>query len=249
MPQQPATWGGTDAQGNPLRWNQRGLTWNGLIPDNQTTPKRMPQLRVQLGFSNMTDEALEDLAGEVLAGLYGNPVYPDPPVTQAALQTALSDFTNAIIAQAQGGPAATAAKNNKRDILIDLLRLLAAFVQQKHGNDLEKLLSSGFDAVSQNNASVPLPAPAIKDILNGNTGQLILRVTAIRNARAYEVRHALLDGAGTPGPWSASSIFTNSRSMPVNGLTPGAKYTFEVRAIGGSTGHSDWSDSVSHRSL
>jgi hypothetical protein len=197
----------------------------------------------------MTDEALEDIAGQVIAHLYGNPAYPTPPATQADLQTALTNFTDAINAQPQGGTMATADKNNKRDVLIDLLRQLAAYVQQNHGNDLAKLLSSGFDAVSQNKTSVPLEKPTIKDILNGNSGQLILRVSAIRNARAYEVRHAMIDGAGTPGPWLASSIFTNSRSMPINNLTPGAKYVFEVRAIGGSTGASDRSDAVSHRSL
>ncbi len=53
----------------------------------------------------------------------------------------------------------------------------------------------------------------------------------------------------------ASSAFaqvyqwTNFRSMPVNGLTHGANYSFRVRAIGGSTGSSDWSDAVQHMSL
>ncbi len=37
--------------------------------------------------------------------------------------------------------------------------------------------------------------------------------------------------------------------MPVSGLTPGGMYLFQVRAVGGSTGYSDWSDPVSHMSL
>lgn len=37
--------------------------------------------------------------------------------------------------------------------------------------------------------------------------------------------------------------------MPLNGLTPGTQYQVQVRAIGGSTGYSDWSDSVSHMSM
>ena len=52
-----------------------------------------------------------------------------------------------------------------------------------------------------------------------------------------------------PGPWQSGGLFTNSRSMPLNGLTPGTNYTVQVRAIGGSTGYSDWSDPVSHMSL
>jgi len=32
-------------------------------------------------------------------------------------------------------------------------------------------------------------------------------------------------------------------------LTPGTTYNVQVRAIGGSTGYSDWSDPSSHMSL
>jgi hypothetical protein len=91
--------------------------------------------------------------------------------------------------------------------------------------------------------------PAIRDILNGNSGQFILRVSAIPNARAYEVRHAAIGTGGTPGPRQNGGLFTNSRSMPINGLAPGTNYTFQIRAIGGSTGYSDWSDPVGHMSM
>ena len=37
--------------------------------------------------------------------------------------------------------------------------------------------------------------------------------------------------------------------MAVSGLIPGGNYPFEARAIGGSTGQSDWSDAVSHMSM
>ncbi|MGH7976559.1 MAG: fibronectin type III domain-containing protein [Limisphaerales bacterium] len=32
-------------------------------------------------------------------------------------------------------------------------------------------------------------------------------------------------------------------------LTPGAMYSVQVRAVGGSTGYSDWSDPVSHMAM
>ena len=37
--------------------------------------------------------------------------------------------------------------------------------------------------------------------------------------------------------------------MPVGGLMPGGNYQFQVRAVGCSTGYSDWSDPVSHMSM
>ena len=209
----------------------------------------MAQLRVYLGFSAAPDHTIEETTGAVLDNLFGNAPFPTPPVTQPALQAALADFTAAIAAQAQGGTAATADKNNKRDALVALLRQLASYVQERCGNDLSILLSSGFDAVSTNRASVPLAAPAIRAILNGNSGQLLTTVGPIANAKCYEGRYAAIGAGGAPGPWQNAGLFTNSRSMPVNGLTPGTMYTFQFRAVGGSTGYSDWSDPSSHMSL
>lgn len=243
----PLTWNGTDAQGNPLRWDTPGLTWNGFLP--QPNPKRMSQLRVLLGFASAADHSLEETTSSVIQKLYGNTAYTTPPVTLADLQAAQTAFTAAIATAAQGGPTDTADKNNKREALIGLLRQLAGYVQTKCNNDLATLLSSGFDAVSTNRASTPLLAPTIKDIINGNSGQLVIRVGPIANAKCYEVRYALIGAGGTPGPLQNGGLFTNSRSMAVGGLTPGGNYQFQVRAVGGSTGFSDWSDPVSHMSL
>ena len=71
-------------------------------------------------------------------------------------------------------------------------------------------------------------------------------MTPIRNAKCYEVRYAAVAAGGTPGPWQSGVRLTNSRSMPLNGLTPGVNYTNQARAIGGTTRDSDWSDPVSH---
>jgi len=77
---------------------------------------------------------------------------------------------------------------------------------------------------------------------NGNTGQLVARVKPVINARCYEVRFAALNDSGTPGPWQNGGLFTDSRAMTFNTLTPGTTYSVQSRAIGGSTGYSDWSD-------
>ena len=206
------------------------------------------QVRVLLGFTTAADHRLEDTAGAVIKGLTENAAYPSPPVTVAALQTALAAFTSALAAQEQGGTAATADKNNKREILVGLLRQLAAYVQMNCGADLAKLLSSGFEAVSANRSQHPLDTPRILSLDNGSTGQLLVKVSPIANAKCYEVRFATLTG-GALGPWQNGGLYTNSRSMPLNNLTPGAMYQVQVRAIGGTTGYSDWSNPVSHMSL
>lgn len=74
----PFRWNGTDAQGQTLRWNAPGVTWNGAAanppPSNNSPPaKTMPQLHVLLDFVKAPDHGVEDRAGAVIASLYADP--------------------------------------------------------------------------------------------------------------------------------------------------------------------------------
>ena len=243
-----ATWNGTDSQGNPLTWDLPGLTWNGPIPQPPTS-KHMPHLRVSLAFATAPDHTVEETAEAVSTHLYGNAAFPAPPVTKAALDAAHTALSLAIAAAQQGGPADTADKNNKRDTLIGLLRLLAGHVQMKHNDDLAVLLSSGFDAVSTNRAPAPLVAPHIRDILNGSSGELVARVNAMKNVRMFKARFAAIGAGGVPGPWQDGGLHTDSRHIAIKGLTPGTIYAIQVAAVVSGNQVSDWSDPVQHMSM
>jgi hypothetical protein len=58
---------------------------------------------------------------------------------------------------------------------------------------------------------------------------------------------------GNINPKFKTSMKSKMRKRPITpalyGLTPGTTYSLQVRAVGGSTGYSDWSDAVSHMSL
>jgi len=210
----------------------------------------MAQLRVLLGFADAADHVLEETASEVLTGLYANAtIYPTPPVTAADLTTALTNFRSALAEQERSGSQGTAAKDQARAAVITLLRQLALYVQQViQGNDaygLAELLLSGFEAVSTNRAQQPLAAPAILEILNQGEGTVRLRVKPSANARMYEVQKQK-EGSTT---WEPAGLFSSTRDMIVGDLVPGALYSFRARALGGSTGQSDWSNPVSRRSL
>lgn len=209
----------------------------------------MPHLRVYVGFVSEPDHIVEETTGAVLDNLYTCPAYATPPVTKVALEAALTDFTDAIAQQQQGGTASTAEKVAKRDALIVLLRQLASYVEVTCNSDMATLLASGFKAVSTNHAQQPLARPGITSVSNGASGQLLVRITAIANARCYEVRYATVAAGGALGPWQNAGLFTNSRNMPINNLTPGTTYEVQVRAVGGSTGYSDWSDPSQHMSM
>ena len=128
--------------------------------------------------------------------------------------------------------------------LIPLLRTQASYVQTVADDDLAVILSSGFGVNSTNRTSSPLPKSSIENIDNIARSQLMLRLTTIDNARAYEVRI-------NPGNnnWQQAGVFTKSRRVVLSNLTPGTTYAIQARAVGGKTGYSDWSDPVSHMSL
>jgi hypothetical protein len=204
-----------------------------------------PKIRIADGLLIQSAERLITTAGAIITGLTGNPAYPSPPVDLKTVQAAVDDLSAALAAQLNGGPAATADKKNKQAALIGLLRRLRPYVEDNCGNDLSVLLSSGFQAAVTTRVRSPLANSSILSIGFGNSTELVLKVTPIAHARCYEVRSAAVCAENTPGPWQAAGMFTNSRSMTIEGLTPGTTYMFQVRAIGGSTRYSDWSNPVS----
>ena len=200
--------------------------------------------KVSFGFGRLSDTELDNFAQGVIDAMTGNAAFPTPPVTLASLQTAQDDFTSKMAAAQTGGVFDTAAKNNSRQALITMLRDEAAYVQIRCNNDPAILLSSGFQMQSTNRAQVELTKPEGLSLKNGATGQLIARVAPVKSSSMYEGRIKPIDG-----DWLASVFTGDSQHIIFSGLTRGKDYTVEVRALGGSTGQSDWSDPSSHRAM
>jgi hypothetical protein len=203
--------------------------------------------RVSLRFTRLSDLKVIETAEVVSANLYAEEFFNDPPVTKTAFDAAILEFSDAKAATAQGGTAATAFKDAKRRELLALMEELALYVQIKSANDLSRLLSSGFDAVKPRRPSAPLAKPEILRIKNGQAGQTLVTVKPDRNARGYEGRHAKVTEEGSLGPWISMGFHTSSRNIPADDLVSGQVYAYQVRAMGGSTSHSDWSDTMAHR--
>jgi fibronectin type III domain protein len=210
---------------------------------NQQKGNDMATYHVSLNFAQLPDSDLDEFTGAVIAGLTGNAAFPTPAVSIADLTAAQTAFEDAMTAMSQGGTQATAAKNNARQTLVGLLRQEATYVQLAGKNDLPTLLSSGFQVNDTNTAQSPLDKPSIIGLDNGMTTQLIARVQGVDNARSYEAQ--VKNGGG----WTPAGVFTQTRRMVLTGLTPGQIYSVQVRAVGGSTGYSDWSDPISHMAM
>lgn len=204
----------------------------------------MPTYRVSLGFAQLPDADLSDFATTVVTKLTNNTSYPTPAVPLATITTDNNTFVAAMAAAAQGGTQLTAAKNAAREALMELLRSQAAYVLSTAQNDLEVILSSGFEVNKTDRTRRPLTKPAITNIDNFASTQLMVRMSPVDNARSYEVRTRV-----GSAEWQNAGVFTKSRGVLLDNLTPGATYDVQARAVGGTTGYSDWSDPVSHMAM
>jgi hypothetical protein len=196
-------------------------------------------LRVSLDFAGYSDSDLDEFAGNVLTSLTGNTSFPTPPVALPDFEAIITTFHNAVIAAMPGGVQLTAAKNVARGALIDALRKQANYVQTLANKSLDVLLTSGFFANSTNRAQSPLDAPVITELSNLATTKLLVRLTPVTNAKSYNVQ------TSTNGTWTDAGIYTQARRIELGNLVPGTTYSVRARAIGGSTGSSEWSNPVS----
>jgi hypothetical protein len=205
------------------------------------------RLHVSLGFAELPDSNLVTFTDEVLTGMTGNALYATPPTTatMTILSAARDAFSQSMADAEMGGSVDTAHKNQMRSDLLNVLYSLANYVEGACGQSLENLLSSGFKAASQDRRREPLPKPDSVAVKAGlMEGQLVAAVKpAIKNTSLYEGR-AKLQGTET---WLPSVLTGDSRHVTFSDLTPGAMYVIQIRALGGSTGASEWSDEVMHR--
>ncbi len=197
--------------------------------------------RVSYSFTTLSDNDLIALLQVVIICLTNNPTFNNLPVTLTNLQALLTAFQNAVNAMGQSSSAQlTAERDEARMALLDAFRKTGAYVQSVALNSLSKLLSSGFAAVNTSTAQTPLATPSVVSVSNLATTQVLMRLTPIPNAKSYESRLSLDNGV----TWTSGGISPQARRIVLGSLTPGKVYMITARAIGGSTGQSDWSTPV-----
>lgn len=192
--------------------------------------------RVSLKFVELSDPAFDDFAANVVASLTGNTAFPDLPVAVVALGNLRLAYHNALVSASDGGTQLVAVKNEARLALETALRQDAAYVQSIAGQNLAQLLTSGYKATSSNRTPAPLDAPVILNVDNQSSTKLFVELAKVANAAAYQVKVTTQQGVALPTIES-----TRARKIEAPGTVPGTTYTLQARAIGGSTGYSDWS--------
>ena len=189
--------------------------------------------------SSDSDAQLITDTDTIISSMTGNPNYPSPVPTLAALTTAKQDFATALANTAHGGTNFTLIKNAKRAALAALLRELAPYIHMNCKGSLLVLQGSGFPTWK------PVPNPAgvllapTTPVLNTGprTGDLVASTSRVVNGYTYNWRVATQQAPAT----YVQLVQTTAASNVFAGLTPGQAYLVDVNVVG-SYGPSDWSD-------
>jgi hypothetical protein len=192
-------------------------------------------------------EAVPPFAGWIVVCMSGNAAFNKPPIPYAPavppdptapldMTTRVTNLQIAIKNYEDGGQQAKTLRDVALAAVIEGLDALAFYVQTVARFSLPLLLASGFQARSNNHAQSKLETPVITSVTNDSPTELDVHVTAVANALNYEVQICI----GT-ADWKTVMFSPQARTITLTGLTTGTVYQVRVRALGGSTGQSDWS--------
>ena len=204
----------------------------------------MKLLRISLSFRRKRDMALHEFAGSIILGLTNHPVFIQLPVSVAELQALTDAFWQALSLTNDRSKLLTVVKKQARLALVAALRTLARHVENNSGQDPVLMTSTGFSLMSTNRAQSELARPVILRLDYGPTTTLLATLIGVRNAKCYEFEVST-DGEN----WFHAGSSTRTRKAVVNKLTPGVLYHIRVRAVGGKTGYSPWSEIIQHRAV
>ena len=196
-------------------------------------------MRANLGilrdFYGYSPEHLAIFGNNVATNL--DPVkFPDLTVPPATLKTLSADLADKQAATITGGSPTFAARDSAFDALTAALDGDADDVEKAVKDNMEMLLATGYLPVSTNRTTSPLDDTAILGLFNNGTTQVLLRLQPVVNARVYQVQTSV-DGGKT---WQEAGLSSKAQRIVIPNLVPGTTYLVRARAIGGSTGASNW---------
>jgi hypothetical protein len=162
--------------------------------------------------------------------------FPNLPVAPTVIKTLADDLSAKQAALITGGSVEYAARDNAFNALTAALDSDADAVEMVVGMNLEMLLGTGYLPASTNRTSSPLDDTVILGLFNNGTTQALLRLQTVTNAKSYQVQTSADNGK----TWLEAVVSTKAVRIVISNLVPGTTYLVRARAIGGSTGASNW---------
>jgi hypothetical protein len=175
--------------------------------------------------------------GVILTSMTNNPDFPDPVPTLAEVKAALDAFHAGTIEAMTRAKGKATARDEKRDVLLDLLDRLRAYVQGVAAGDKDRKLAiiegSGMH-VKRMRAPEKLPFT----VDEGNvSGSVVLRV----RAAGKRVQYAWAWSKDKQS-WTSAGVTMQAKTV-IKGLPAGTTCWFRYR-VTTSKGQGDWSEAV-----
>lgn len=220
-----------------------GTFWDtpGLLYDELSIPSKKKMSTAKLTLRGLSPAQIIDRLRQIATAMTGNPNFPAPVPTLAALTTAINA---AEAAQAASDAARQAAllKTTERNTAFDNMRGLAmslmGYAQAASGGDLAKLQSGAWDV---RDPAVPLTMTQVLGLAataGDMEGVVDLQWEAMRGAASYEVQ--ISANPNDLASWTHKATVTSSTTS-LTGLQSAVRCWFRVRAIG-ANGPGPWSD-------
>jgi hypothetical protein len=235
-----AVWNGINPlTGQPYKWGDKVYYDAPVAP--QPIPKKAMIFHISLAFAQLMDLPLDKFASNVATQMVKNAaIFKDPPFPIANLDAAQKAFHQADADASNLGKLLTADKNAKKEIVIDLLRQLATYIEAIPGITPEQAMLSGFEVIIPTHHAAMTPdAPVILDLFNKGSGCLGVKLQGSAHARTYQLR--VRDASGS---LVYTKTFSSTRDIVLPDLTPGKVYTVDACAMGGGNLTSDYCPSV-----
>ena len=203
-------------------------------------------VRVSFVYKYLPVTAVVAVLGWIITCMTGNAAFPKPPIplvppvppdpTQPLdMTTRMNNLDAAAKNAVGGGVIQTGLKTAALEAAFEGLDANGLYVQTMARTSLPVFLTSGYQAMSTNRAQSPLDPPSITSITNDTSTQLDVHLSTVTNAIGYEVQTLVA------GVWTTVLFSRQARTITLTGLTTGTVVQVRARALGGSTGQSDWS--------
>jgi hypothetical protein len=202
------------------------------------------QIKAVTGFHGVKDADILNRGYQVETSLTGNSHFPNPPVDLATLKAALDTFAGLIPQALDGSKKVIAEKNKQRTTVIQMLRMVASYVNMMSNGDTTVFQTSGFQAASSTRATnTPLSEKIRKLDRGDNSGEILAWIQTVRGASSYEFRYGATVNGAAPAAWTTLPLSGVKQAVPITGLATGATYMFQARALVRNK-FTDWSDPV-----
>lgn len=211
-----------------------------------TTPTG--KAKVKLELQSRSDTNLVGFGHSCAEAMLNNPNFPtaEQQPTPAIFDAKLAEFEG-ILAQLDNLRLMAKGLTDQRDIVrVEFEALFGqrgTYVELASGGDANIILSAGLPVRNGRTPVGVLPFPGdLRVDLNGVEGEMVVRWTAVKNAKGYMLQMAEVKD-GVAGEFSLA--YTGGKfSTRLTGMPLGKNLAFRVAAVGGEDGKSPWSPEV-----